>query len=200
MSVTQFKLTIRAPGTVRRARARKPRNVRASSLAPRTTATVEHSGEIASNVPSPPEYTRLSVDDEVDELFHTANAICARIRLRNKSPIEDDTSTLGESVMQLVRRCAILCRGRGVELACMRQTLREEQVDVEIAAHRIVERQRMLRARGCDEDAQILADAIGSARRIEAQLAHLHPHVLFSTPSAIYINTDIQEIAARLPQ
>lgn len=190
MSVVRFQLTITDKRRARRPRTRTPKKTSVEPLTVLTERKEEPSG--------PSEPPVLSVDEEVDALFDTASSICAQTRAIGG--VETETEAVCERILELVRRSAHICRRRGVEVACMVETLREERIDVEVAAHRIIERQRMLRANGRINDAQLLSDAMSSARKIEQQMAKLHPHVLFSAPAAIYINSDIKNIADRLSQ
>lgn len=139
--------------------------------------------------------------DRIEDLFERANSVdnvLDRVQERyctGDAELIELIQRVREGVLSIARRAAVYCEEYAAEVTCMRQTLAEEMVDVDIHSSRILEQQRKFEARGNKSDADILAQSVASASRIERASGSLHPHDSFMYPLSARVNGEVLDAA-----
>lgn len=133
--------------------------------------------------------------DRLDGMFVRSDRVVATIdKLAAALGTSVDANVLSEllrareEVLSLARLAAMHCEEYAAEVTCMRQTLAEELVDLDVYATRVLERQRVLENTGFSADSNTLKKSLASVDRIEIALSALHPHESYTNPASSNAN------------
>ena len=110
-------------------------------------------------------------------------------RLDNSQRESLPVDSMARDAQALLNRAPILFEEVAATLTCMRQTLVDETVDLDIRAIRVLERQRVLEHSGRSNDAEALARSMAAVQRDETSYATLHPHDSHAKTLRVRANT-----------
>lgn len=166
----------------------------------RTRSTRTRPGTISGTIfpDKPPPVQReldISIErpgDRLETLFERgkqANEIIQR--LTNSLDAPSEIKRVKELIDGICRLAAQYCEECAVQVTCMRQTIAEELVDLDVYATRVLEWQRVLEATGHGSESVLIERSSAAVERIGNSLSMLHPHESFTYPMRSSANGNI---------